>query len=79
MARTLNYRETKAGQLLELKPDGAPTLGEAAPPLLTLWLLRALRPTIALPASAVRFGEPWQEPRSAQLPNWDDVRGSENA
>ncbi len=78
IARTLNYRETKAGQLLELKPDGAPALGEAAPPLLMLWLLRALRPAVTLPANPVRFGESWQEPRGAQLRNWDDVRGSEN-
>ncbi len=73
--RALRYRETRSGHLLELKADGAPLLGEASPALLTLWLLRALRPTVALP---VRLGEPWQGPRTAQLPNWAEVRGAEN-
>ena len=76
--RTLRYRETRSGHLLDLKADGAPPLGEASPALLTLWLLRALRPTVALPAPPLRFGELRREPRTAQLPNWAEVRGSEN-
>ncbi len=76
--RTLRYRETHSGQLLDLKSDGAPLLGEAIPPVLTLWLLRALRPAVALPATPIRFGEPWKAPRTAQLPAWADVRGSES-
>lgn len=75
--RTLHYRETREGQLLDLKADGVPLLGEAPPALLTLWLLRALRPAAALPRAPLRFGERWQEARSAQLPNWADVSGSE--
>jgi hypothetical protein len=75
--RVLRYHETRAGQLTDLSPDGAPPLEEASPPVLTLWLLRALRPGVALPAAPIRFGELWQEPRTAQLPHWADVRGSE--
>jgi hypothetical protein len=76
--RTLAYREGGAGQFAGLKPEGVPAIGEAAPPLLTLWLLRALRPAAALPATSLRLGEQWQEPRTAQLPNWTDVRGTQS-
>jgi hypothetical protein len=76
--RTLRYRETRAGQLLGLQPAGVPQLAEAAPPLLTLWLLRALRPAAALPERAVAFGERWQEPRSLKLEGWTDVRAFES-
>jgi hypothetical protein len=73
----LHYRETHEGQVLDLKADGVPSLGEAPPALLTLWLVRALRPAAALPSAPIRLGERWQEPRSTQLPNWSEVRGSE--
>jgi hypothetical protein len=76
-SRTLRYRETPAGQLLGLDRAGVPPLGENAPPLLTLWLLRALRPTVALPSKPLAFGQPWQEPRAVQLEAWSDVRGAE--
>jgi len=76
--RTLAYREGRTGQLAGLKPEGVPAIGEAAPPLLTLWLLRALRPAAALPATPLRLGEQWQEPRTALLPNWTDERGTES-
>ncbi len=75
--RSLRYRETRSGQLLELKADGVPSLGEAAPPLLSLWLLRALRPAVALPGAPLLFGERWQEARTAQLTSWAEVSGSE--
>src|SRR5712692_1290053 len=76
--RTLAYREGRTGQLTGLKPESVPAIGEAAPPLLTLWLLRALRPAAALPVAPLRLGEQWQEPRTALLPNWTDVRGTES-
>lgn len=72
------YRESPAGQLLGLQPDAMPAIGENAPPLLSLWLLRALRPTVALPAKPVRFGERWQEPRAVQLKGWSQAQGSES-
>ncbi len=75
--RTLRYRQTPAGQLLGLQPEGVPALDEAPPPLLTLWVLRALRPVVALPARPIRFGERWEEPRAVQLPHWANARGSE--
>jgi hypothetical protein len=76
--RTLRYRETPAGQLIALPPEGVPALGENAPPLLTLWLLRALRPAVTLPGKSIVFGERWQEPRAARLDNWSSVRGIES-
>jgi len=76
--RTLRYRETPAGQLIALPPEGVPALGENAPPLLTLWLLRALRPAVTLPGKSIVFGERWQEPRAAKLDNWSNVRGIES-
>ncbi len=75
--RSVRYGETSTGQLLRLSPDGVPALGEGAPRVLTLWLLRALRPTVALPSRPIRFREAWQEARTAQFPEWGEVRGSE--
>jgi hypothetical protein len=76
--RTLRYGETPGGQLIALPPEGVPALGENAPPLLTLWLLRALRPAVTLPGKPIVFGERWQEPRSARFDNWSNVRGIES-
>ena len=78
VARVLRYRETPAGQLLGLASDGVPLLDEELPRVLSLWLLRALRPTAALPVAAIRFREPWQEPRAVRLPNWGEASGSES-
>jgi hypothetical protein len=76
--RTLRYRETPAGQLSALPPEGVPVLGENAPPLLTLWLLRALRPAVTLPGNPIVFGERWEQPRTAKLDNWTNIRGIES-
>jgi len=73
----LRYHETRFGQLQGLRSEGVPSLDEAPPRLVSLWLLRALRPTCPLPARPIRLGESWQEPRAAQLENWDDVRAAE--
>lgn len=72
----LRYVESPSGQLRELN-SGVPALDESPPPLLTLWLLRALRPTASLPDRPLRFREPWREPRAVRLENWTDVRGAE--
>jgi hypothetical protein len=76
--RTIRYRETLSGQLLGVPPDAAPSLGENAPPLLTLWLLRAVRPTAALPQHPVRFGQRWAGPRVVNFVEWADVAGTES-
>jgi hypothetical protein len=76
--RTLRYRELPSGQLAGLNPEAAPAIGENAPPVLTLWLLRALRPAVPLPEKPIRFGERWQEPRAVGLPGWNNVQGSES-
>ena len=72
----LRYRESKTGQLQGLSDNAGPVFDEA-PPVLTLWLRRALRPTAALPARSAREGERWQEPRAVRLPPWSNVQGSE--
>jgi len=77
-SRTLRYRETSTGQLSGLSPDAVPALDEASPPLLALWLLRALRPATALPARPVQFDVRWQEPRTAKLDGWTNVQGYES-
>ncbi len=76
--RVLRYRESRDGQLAALAAEGVPPLGEDDPVVLTLWLLRALRPAVALPPKPVRIGDHWEEPRSANLPPWQDVKGSES-
>ncbi len=76
-SRTIRYRETSSGQLTGLGADGVPALDEASPPLLTLWLLRALRPAVTLPTRPVEFDVRWQEPRTAKLDGWTNVHGYE--
>ena len=76
--RTFRYREMPAGRLIGLESEFAPTIVEASPPLLTLWLLRALRPVATLPARPISIGDHWQEPRGILLGGWDDVKGTEN-
>jgi hypothetical protein len=78
VSRTLHYREATTGNLTDLAADGAPPLDEPAPPLLTLWLLRALRPAAALPQRPFRFGDRWQEPRAIRLERWSDVSAVES-
>jgi len=76
--RTLRYRENRTGNVFELKAEGVPALDEAPPRVLTLWLLRALRPAAPLSARPVRFGEDWQEPRKVEILPWSEVRASES-
>ncbi len=76
--RTLRYRETQDGELRELGPEGVPRLDEAAPPVLTLWMLRALRPAAALPAHPIVFADRWEEPRVVELVAWSDARAQES-
>jgi hypothetical protein len=74
----LRYQESAAGQLSGLGREAAVPLGEDAPPVLTLWLMRAMRPAVALPARPIEFGARWQEPRAAQLEKWKDAQGWES-
>jgi hypothetical protein len=76
--RTLRYRETSAGNIVGAGIDAAPQVDEAAPRVLTAWLVRALRPTAAIPAHPIEYGKPWQEPRAVQFAEWKDVTGSES-
>src|SRR5579864_622165 len=76
--KTLLYRETRSGQIIGLAAESAPPIGESAPRVLTAWLLRALRPTAALPARPLAPGEHWQEPRVVQFAEWTGTSGSES-
>ncbi len=76
--KTIRYRETPAGQLLGLESSGVPPIVESSPPLLTLWLLRALRPVAVLPARPISIGGHWQEPRAVTLESWAEVKGTES-
>lgn len=75
--KTLRYRETQSGQISNLTAESAPPIDEASPRVLTAWLLRALRPTAALPARPLNLGEHWQEPRVVQFAEWAATAGSE--
>jgi len=75
--RTLRYRETPDGKIAGLDAEASPPLDEAAPRVLTAWLLRALRPTVALPTQPLVFGKSWQEPRSVQFAEWAVTSASE--
>ena len=75
---TLHYRESRSGQISGVSADVIPPVDESAPRVLTAWLLRALRPTVALPARALNFGEHWQEPRTVQFAEWSAITASES-
>jgi hypothetical protein len=78
-ARTLRYHETRAGQIAGLDAAAAaPPLDEQAPRVLTAWLLRALRPTAALPAHPLVYNQSWEEPRAVQFAEWRGTTGSES-
>jgi hypothetical protein len=78
IARILRYRETRAGQISSLDAMAAPPLGEQAPRVLSAWLLRALRPTTALPAHPLVYNQSWEEPRAVQFAEWRETTGSES-
>ena len=75
--KTLQYRETQSGQISKLTADSAPPVDESSPRVLTAWLIRALRPTVALPARPLNLGEHWQESRVVQFAEWTATSGSE--
>jgi hypothetical protein len=76
--RTLQYKETRSGQISGLTTDSVPPVDESSPRVLTAWLLRALRPTTTLPARPLTFGEHWQEPRAVQFAEWSAITASES-
>jgi hypothetical protein len=76
--KTLHYRESRSGQITGLTAESAPPIGESAPRVLTAWLLRALRPTAALPAHPLALGEHWQAPRTVEFAEWTGTSGSES-
>ncbi len=75
--RILEFRVGPNGLASEISGDGAPTIDESKPLLLTLWLNHALRPQVTLPARPVRPGESWQEPRRIRVVGWMDVHAEE--
>lgn len=75
--KILRYRESRSGQIAGLSVDAIPPLDESVPRVLTAWLLRALRPTAALPARPLNFGEHWHEPRAVQFAEWSAITASE--
>jgi hypothetical protein len=75
--KTLQYLELRTGQISGLAADSVPPLGESAPRVLTAWLVRALRPTAALPVHPLTFGQHWQEPRAVEFSEWSSTTGSE--
>jgi hypothetical protein len=77
IAKTLSYRESRSGQISGIAAEAVPPVDESAPRVLTAWLLRALRPTTALPARPLNFGERWQEPRAVQFAEWTSTTASE--
>ena len=76
--RTLRYYEARNGEVRSVAPESGPSLGETAPLILTLWVLRALRPAAALPVHPIVFGDRWQEPRVVKLSPWADARAQES-
>jgi hypothetical protein len=82
-AGILRYTENKSGALRDVSPSASenalPPLAETAPPLLSLWLKRAVRPNAIFPQLPFEIGATSQQsfqPASKLLKN---ARGSETA
>jgi hypothetical protein len=76
---TARYLENNSGLLVEKSPGRLPPLGETAPALLTLWLRRAVRPSVIFPALPFEIGAKLQQsfrPATAALKN---ASGSETS
>ena len=80
-AGTIRYTENKSGALRDVSPSASenalPPLAETAPPFLSLWLKRAVRPNAIFPQLSFEIGATSQQsfqPASNQLKN---ARGSE--
>jgi|KBSMisStandDraft_5_1062788.scaffolds.fasta_scaffold29076_2 hypothetical protein len=78
-ALTIHYAEDSKGSLHEAgAPSEPPDLGEEAPPLLALWLRRAVRPNVILPTLLFEAGA---RARQELHPSGDllqDAQGSES-
>lgn len=74
---TVRYRESPRGEIRSLGAEAGPVLDEG-PPVLTLWLRRALRPCAALRGSLGGVETHWNEPRTVALPPWKEPRGTES-
>lgn len=76
--RTMRYREARDGHVRGLDAVDAPWLSEDSPALLSLWLVRALRPSAILPAEPLRIGEHWRRETHGAAPPWEETRGFES-
>ena len=81
-AEIIRYTENKSGALRDVSPSASenalPPLAETAPPLLSLWLKRAVRPNVIFPQLPFEIGATSQhsfQPASNLLKN---ARGSES-
>jgi hypothetical protein len=89
-AEMIRYTENKSGALRDVSPSASenalPPLAETSPPLLSLWLKRAVRPSVILPHLPFEIGATSQqsfEPTSNVLKNahgsetteWLDAQG----
>lgn len=74
---TLHYMESPRGAVKESEAAVVPALGESGPPLLALWLRRAVHPSVILPAMPFEVGASTQyslQPENSAMKN---AHGSE--
>jgi hypothetical protein len=73
----LHYFESRRGLLRQETPAAVPPLGESTPPLLALWLLRAVRPSVIFPALTFEVGAKSQRSSQPAVAALQNARGSE--
>jgi hypothetical protein len=71
-SRTFQYHEGRSGLIRDLPEREVPKLGEETPLLLTMWLRRAVRPSVIFPALPFHVGTRAQE---ATRPAWNAFKG----
>jgi hypothetical protein len=71
-SRTFQYHEGKSGLIRDLPEQEVPKLGEEAPLLLTMWLRRAVRPSVIFPVLPFHVGARSQK---ATRPAWNALEG----
>ncbi len=72
----MTYQEESHGQFRGM-PDAANQLAGPDSPFVSLWLRRALRPSVVLPKTAIHFGSPASHSSGANTPESGKPVGSE--
>ncbi len=76
-ARVLRYREGSDGFIQDFPKEATPVFGDDGCSVLPYWSRHAWRPSVILPAEALRFGVRRERKSHPNMPRWNPGEGSE--